>query len=148
MIVGFAEKRRRLAVLEAERAALLLDLGLAKGGHESAAAEGRPMQPTLAERYPRVGRTWTLILTELRTYNHFRANDIGRVSYGLLKEGKILRLVSKGAARAQLSHLTKKGVVKRMGGGNYRLSERTKSICNNERIGPEPLERLRSDNGR
>jgi hypothetical protein len=37
--------------------------------------------------------------------------------------------------------------VKRMGGGNYRLSERTKSICNNERIGPEPLERLRSDNG-
>ena len=126
MIPGIDEKLRRLAALEEERARLVSELGSAgywSNSRTDAADRGAGWDSTA---HPRLGHAWTLILTELISYRHFRANDVMRISLTLMKEGRILRDQSHASARAQLSHLTKKGVVNRLGGGNYRVSEGSK----------------------
>lgn len=66
-------------------------------------------------------KTWKEIIQRLSTYKHFRAADVILVSQALHKEGTISRTQTPGGARAQLCLLTKRGVIKRRGGGNYQV---------------------------
>jgi hypothetical protein len=72
-------------------------------------------------------KAWTAILRRLSTYRHFRAGDVILVSQELQREGTISRIQTPGGARAQLCQLTKKGAIKRRGGGNYQVTPQTKN---------------------
>lgn len=74
----------------------------------------------------RVSKAWTKILQRLSQYKRFRVTDAVTESRRLFDEDEITRPQTSGGARAQLSLLAKKGIVKRLGGGNYELAAQAK----------------------
>jgi hypothetical protein len=49
------------------------------------------------------------------------------ISRELRSSGKIDRIQTAGGARAQLCQLTKKRIINRIGGGNYKVADKTKA---------------------
>jgi len=126
-----AEKSRRLASLEKDRLVELLagfwiTVEMLLEGQPSH-SNGKTRDKSKAFPTVKLSKAWTGILRRLCTYKHFRASDIMLISREFEKSGEINRAQTPGSTRAQLSHLTKKGVIKRLGGGNYRVSEQTKA---------------------
>ncbi len=70
---------------------------------------------------------WRKILACFVEHRHFRAKDVIFASRQLHKNQEIPRVQTAGSARFQLAALEKKGVLKRVGGGNYALSGRAKT---------------------
>jgi hypothetical protein len=135
----FAQKRSRLASFDKEQ---LVDLlanilvtieALGAGDGNSIASLAATTTGTKVEL--RVTKAWALILHRLSGYKHFRATDAVLVSREFYKDGKINRIQTGGSARAQLSLLTRKGIIKRLGGGNYLVPD----------AGKRALEQLRAE---
>jgi hypothetical protein len=124
------QKRRRVAALEkGQLVELVAELWVAVEGLVDGAADSS-RSTTGSKSRSKIGinltKAWTEILRRLSTYKHFRSADIILVSREFQKEGKINRVQTSGSARAQLCQLARKGIIKRLGGGNYRVSEDTK----------------------
>ena len=125
------EKRRRLASLDKDRLVELLAgfwttvedlLGDAADG-----GQARTKSKASNSAGIKLTKAWTAILRRLSSYDHFRASDVILISRDFEKTGEIDRIQTPGGARAQLCQLTKKGIIKRLGGGNYKVTEKTKA---------------------
>jgi hypothetical protein len=126
-----AEKRRRLASLEKDRLVELLagfwiTIEMLLEDDPSNAARKTKSNGRTSNNL-KLTKAWTAILRRLCTYKHFRASDIILISREFQKNGEVDRIQTPGGTRAQLSHLTKKGIIKRLGGGNYRISDQAKT---------------------
>lgn len=131
------QKRRRLAGIEKDRLVeLLAKLWVSVEAFLDDAVDSG-QTPTNSKSTNRsdvkLTKAWTAILGRLSTYKHFRGTDIVLVSRELQKNGSINRIQTPGSARAQLSHLTRKGMIKRLGGGNYCVTEQTKAVLGQSR---------------
>jgi hypothetical protein len=119
--------RRRLALAERQRdrayARLMAFLDTVTEDDIARSPGGLPVSPINSVR---VSKTWAKILQRLSRYKRFRAADAVIESHRLLKNNQIGRPQTPGGARAQLSLLAKKGIVKRLGGGNYELTAQAK----------------------
>jgi hypothetical protein len=125
------QKRRRLAAIEkGQLVELVAELwvsvealmqGTAKSSRSITGSKGR------SEIGIKLTKAWAAILRRLSTYKHFRAADVILVSRDFQQHGNIGRIQTPGSARAQLCQLTRKGIIKRLGGGNYRVTEQTKA---------------------
>jgi hypothetical protein len=116
-------RRQRLSVLERERSTLESELrayedALAQAGG-TAAVEDRSKCASLS-------RAWISIFKHLLGYKHFNASEIVLLANRLHKEKILKKKQSPGSARAQLSLLTKKGIINRRGGGNYYFPDETR----------------------
>jgi hypothetical protein len=124
-----ASRRQRLAMLDRERAELAGELV----AYEDALAKSSDGDATNLEaiREPQqslpVSRTWLTILSRLAEFTHFNANDIMLVARALHAENKLPKPQTNDGVRAQLSLFTKKGIIKRRGGGNYQLTDNTRA---------------------
>lgn len=74
-----------------------------------------------------VSKNWRAILGYFVDAKRFRAREVIHVSNRLHKEGRISRGQTAGSARFQLAALEKRGVLRRLGGGNYNLSDRART---------------------
>jgi hypothetical protein len=152
MPIDIDHKRRELTALDKQQLVELVAHILAA---VEAFAEGNvhPIRLPDAPKGPNaeqlsLTKAWTLILRRLSDYKHFRANDVILVSREFERDGKISRVQSPGSARAQLCLLTQKGIIKRLGGGNYFIPDSTKqalkkspaksSLGRNRRHGSSP----------
>jgi hypothetical protein len=119
--------RRRLAAAERQRdrAYAQLMAFLDTVTEDDITRSSAPL-PTSSINSIRVSKAWTKILQQLCRYKRFRVSDAVIESQRLSKLDKIARVQTPGSARAQISLLAKKGIVKRLGGGNYELSAQAK----------------------
>jgi hypothetical protein len=127
-----ASRRRRLAALDHERAALLGEIAayedaLARStdGSEDPSSLSGPTEP---QEFLPVSRSWFVILQRLAEFTHFNANDVVLIARALHQEGKLRKPQTNDGVRAQLSLYAKKVIVKRRGGGNYQVTEKTKEL--------------------
>jgi hypothetical protein len=122
------QKRRRLAGFDKQQLVDLLAYVLVAVETLGDGGSIRPLTTTESgDRGDlKVTKAWALILRKLSTYKHFRATDAVLVSREFHKDGKINRIQTSGSARAQLCLLTRKGVIRRLGGGNYIVPDETK----------------------
>jgi hypothetical protein len=129
------QKRRKLAAIGKEQLIeLLVELWVSAESLVDGAAEAPRRSAKDKSKFSvRLTKTWTAILRRLSTFKHFRAADVILVSREFQNDGKISRIQTPGSARAQLCHLTRKGVIKRLGGGNYRVTEQTKNALEHSR---------------
>ena len=133
----FEEKRRRLAGFDKPQLVELLASILVSVetlvGADASQNQLSPISKGGGETEMKLTKSWMLILRKLSTYKHFRASDIILVSRELFKDDKISRIQTPGSARAQLCQLTKRGITKRIGGGNYRVTDQTKRALDRSR---------------
>ena len=123
-------RRQRLAALDKERAALVGELAayedaLAKSGNESVdqtGADGTALIHSLA-----VSHAWRTILERMADFKYFNAGDVELAARRLHDDGKLKKPLTKDGVRAQLSLYTKKGILRRRGGGHYLLTDKTRA---------------------
>lgn len=117
-------RRSRIAILDREREQLLVELieferALSLPGTQ--ATHQRPVRPL-----PVLG-AWFAILQALAEYKRFNAKEVRLVAQKLFSDGVLKKELTRDGVRAQFSLYTKKGIIRRMGGGNYCLTEKTKN---------------------
>jgi hypothetical protein len=123
------EKRRLLAAIDKEQLVLLVAKLLVSAEallDSSALPNAAKPKPNTKNVGLKLTKAWRLIMSRLANYAHFRADDVILVSRELQKDGAIAHIQTSGSARAQLCHLTRRGAIKRLGGGNYRVNEEIK----------------------
>jgi hypothetical protein len=126
-----ASRRERLAALDSERAKLVGELT----AYQDALANSTDGSIDLtklkepAERYQPlpVFQAWLIILQRMADYKHFNASEVMLVARTLYDEGKLRKPQTNDGVRAQLSLYAKKGIIKRIGGGNYQLTDKSKT---------------------
>jgi hypothetical protein len=124
-------RRSRIATLDRERVALVAELtayedalaNAADGSIQSAIPKSHRPQHRLLP----VSRAWRLILHRLVDFRHFNGGDVKLVAQELYDESVLRKPQTNDGVRAQLSLYARKGIIKRLGGGNYRLTEGTKA---------------------
>jgi hypothetical protein len=128
------ERRQRLIALDRERSAVQAELGVYEEmlanlpDDPTAAAEPTTDSSHLDDRVKlNITRAWVAILDRLAPFKHFNASEVMLVARELFKEKILSKEQTKDGIRAQLSQYTKRGLIKRLGGGNYRLTEPTKA---------------------
>lgn len=131
------EKRRRLADLDKDRLVELL-AGFwvtVENLLDDSAVTGNVRAKSKSSNNVDIKLTnaWRAILLRLCGYNHFRATDVILISRELQSNGEINRVQTPGGARAQLCQLTKRQVIKRLGGGNYKVTDKTKATLKQSR---------------
>jgi hypothetical protein len=113
--------RERLEAVESERIALADELR----NYERMLGATTDLQcEEYIVRRLGVSPAWLAVLTELRTYRRFRAEDIIRVSGQLHSQQETIKVPTRGNVRFQLSKYVTKRLVDRLGGGNYRLNKK------------------------
>jgi hypothetical protein len=117
-------RRSRIAILDREREQLLIELveferALSLRGTD--AAHQKPVRPL-----PVFG-AWLAILQSLAEHKRFNAKEVRLVAQKLFSDGVLKKELTRDGVRAQLSLYTKKAIIRRMGGGNYCLTEKTKN---------------------
>jgi len=125
-----ATRRQRLAALDKERAALVGELVayedvLANSENEplsETASGGAPLYHALP-----VSHAWRTILERMAAFRFFNAGDVELATRTLHNDGKLKKPVTRDGVRAQLSIYTKKGILRRRGGGHYLLTDSTKA---------------------
>ncbi len=123
-----ATRRNRLEALDRERAKLTAELAAYEDALTSV-GEGSlqiPKSHSHQRRLLPIFGDWRAILENLVEFRHFNASDVKRVAKKLFEAGKLKKAQTSDLVRAQLSLYAKKHLIKRMGGGNYRLTEQTK----------------------
>jgi hypothetical protein len=124
-----ASRRKRLAALDKERIALNGEIA-AYADALAKALDGSIDQTKLASitagRPLPVSNAWRTILMRMATFAHFNSSEVMLAAQVLNQEGKLKKPQTWEGVRAQLSLYTRKGIVKRLGGGNYRLTDSTK----------------------
>lgn len=126
-----ATRRSRLATLDRQRATLLAELAayedalanLSDGSAHVVIPKSRSQQKRLLP----VSGAWRTILDHLVSFRHFNASDVKLIAQQLHKEGTLKKPQTNDGVRAQLSLYAKKQIIKRLGGGNYRLTDQTKA---------------------
>jgi hypothetical protein len=125
--------RKRLIALDKERARLVDELfrDVATLAKTHANFHGGEIEET--GRTPlRVSRNWASILKRLSDFSSFNASDVEIVVRAIRSdeenEEKKMRVQRAGNIRSQLSLLTRKGILKRRGGGNYYVTAQTKKL--------------------
>jgi hypothetical protein len=126
------ERRQRLAALDQERSVVAAELGVYEDMlfnlRDDAAASELINESHLDHRVNlNITRAWVAILDRLATFKHFNASEVMLVARELFKEKIITKEQTRDGIRAQLSQYAKKGLIRRLGGGNYRLTESTKA---------------------
>lgn len=124
-------RRKRLAALDSERAKLVGELAayedaLAKsatGSTDEAHIQKLQHEPLLS-----VSRAWLTVLQRMAGFKYFNASEILIAASALHQEGKLKKLLTNDGVRAQLSNYTRKGILKRRGGGNYLLTDATRAV--------------------
>jgi len=135
------DRRKRLIALERERAKLVDELlrdvsALARAKMRS--RDNREAHAPDLEADPpplRISRSWVCILKRLSGFRTFNASEV-EIAVRALRaeeknEDKKMRLQRPGSIRSQLTLLTRKGILKRLGGGNYRISDQVKKAIEN-----------------
>lgn len=126
-----AARRSRLASLEKERATLIAELTAYEDALANAADGAGQITLPASHRHQRqllpVSSAWRSILQQLAGFKHFNASDVKLIAQKLHSDGTLRKPQTSDGVRAQLSLYAKKQIVKRLGGGNYRLTERTKT---------------------
>ena len=127
-----ASRRKRLAALDRERTELVGELvayedALAKSSDGSIDTTNVEALIETEQSLP-VSRTWLTILSRLAEFAHFNANDVMLIARALHAEDKLPKPQTNDGVRAQFSIFTKKGIIKRRGGGNYQLTENTRAL--------------------
>ena len=125
-----AARRARLEALDVERAVLVAQLAayedvLARSANspaESITGESREQSPPTLS----VSSAWFVVLKRMGDFTYFNASDLEVEALQLYKEEKLRKSLTKDGIRAQLSIYTKKGILKRRGGGQYLLSRKTR----------------------
>jgi len=124
-----AVRRKRLETLETERVTIIAELR----AYEDALAKspGAPIGPEgLRKSEPeslRVFGAWSTILQRLAEFKRFNARDVMLEARILYNEGKLQKPQTNDGVRAQLSIYAKKGIVKRVGGGHYCLTNNARA---------------------
>jgi hypothetical protein len=122
-------RRNRLAALERERAVLAAEIAAYQDALAKT-AEGSigliETSSTSKEEILPVSKAWRTILTRMAGFTHFNAREVLLAATVLNNEGKLNKPQTREGVRAQLSLYTKKGFLQRLGGGNYRLAEKTR----------------------
>ncbi len=124
-------RRSRIALLDKERVRLIAELN----AYEDALANGASGSVQITslgnrrqqQRLLHVFGAWRAILDRLADFVRFNASDVKLVAQKLYDDGTVKKPPTSDGVRAQLSLYAKKGIVKRLGGGNYRLTEQTKA---------------------
>ncbi len=124
-------RRSRIATLDRERATLIAELTAYEDALANA-ADGSvhitiPKSRAQQQRLLPVFGAWRTILQRLADFTHFNASDVKLIAQKLYDEETLKKPPTNDGIRAQLSLYAKKGIVKRLGGGNYRLTEQTKA---------------------
>src|SRR5262245_49519201 len=131
-----AARRQRLAAVEHERSTLLAEIrayedALAhatKGSTEGSPGSIRRATPKgPSQQGLNLSPTWTAILRRLADFKRFNAGEIMLVARELHKQQDAIKEQSPANVRSQLSLYAKRGIIMRLGGGNYRLSDDTKT---------------------
>jgi hypothetical protein len=131
-------RRKRLADLDQERSELLdqllRDVSTLVNQNSKSRRKELLHHPTKEVEFEplNISRNWTAILTRLSGFRTFNASEVGLIVRTLRNEEatdeKRMRPQTLGNIRSQLSLLTKRNIIKRLGGGNYRLTEQTKKV--------------------
>jgi hypothetical protein len=125
--------RKRLIALDKKRARLVNELfrdiaTLAKTQTDFHGGEIEEIGRTPLK----VSRNWASILKRLSGFTSFNAGDVEIVVKALRSEEeneeKKMRVQRPGNIRSQLSLLTRKGILKRYGSGNYRVTAQAKKL--------------------
>ena len=125
--------RKRLIALDKERARLVDELfrDVARLAKTQADFHGGEIEE-IGRPPLRVSRSWASILKRLSGFTSFNAGDVEIVVRALRSEEeneeKKMRFQKPGNIRSQLSLLTRKGILKRRGGGNYHVTAQTKKL--------------------
>lgn len=131
------EKRRRLADLDKDRLVELLAgfWATVEDLLNDATVDDQVRTKSKGKKNAdiKLTKAWAAILLRLCSYEHFRASDVILISREFHSDGKIDRIQTPGGARAQLCQLTKKRIIKRLGGGNYRVTEKTRATLKQSR---------------
>jgi hypothetical protein len=117
-----AARRKRLSLLDQERSTVESELR----AYEDALAQAGGNSVRDHSQCASLSRGWITILKSLVGFKHFNASEIVLAANRLFKEKALKKKQTAGSARAQLSLLTKKGIINRRGGGNYSFSDEAK----------------------
>ena len=119
--------RQRLAALDAAQSDAADELRVYEAMLKVNDDELRPEVVELAIRKSlgNLSPTWLAILSRLCSYKSFRPNDVVLVARDLNKRNAAIKQQTLGNARFQLHAYTKRGLLERRGGGNYRLNEKS-----------------------
>jgi hypothetical protein len=122
--------RGRLEELDAERKALLEEVSEYEEmlNFELAMPQSERALKAMERRLGNLSPTWLAILSRLLTYKHFRAGDVVLVSNELHEQQDAIKKQKRGNVRFQLSAYAKKKLIERLGGGNYRISEKYRAV--------------------
>src|SRR5262245_11256614 len=134
-----AMRRQRLAALDHERSTVMAEIrayedALAHVDEDATVASGQTRKEA-SKRSSRLSNqeslnlspTWIALLRRLASFKHFNASEVILVARELHKEQSAIKEQSWSNVRSQLSIYTKRGIIMRLGGGNYRLSDKTKT---------------------
>jgi hypothetical protein len=126
-----ATRRRRLAALDGERAKLIGELAAYEDALTNASDRSIDFatlkKPTDGQKSLSVSSAWRAILRRLANFKHFNASEVMLVARSLHADGILKKEQTNDGVRAQLSLYTKKGLIKRLGGGNYHLTNQTRA---------------------
>jgi hypothetical protein len=119
----------QLRVLDAERSAIVAEL---RDYRQMLAADANPDQEesrtkSIEKWLGNLSPTWLAILARLAGYTRFGASDVVLASNELHRLHEAVKQQSPGNARFQLSAYTKKKLIERLGGGNYRLTDKCRA---------------------
>ena len=134
-------RRSRIASLDRERVRLAAELAayedaLANADGGSHFTITSPKSRAQQMRLLPVFGAWRAILQRLLEFKHFNGSDVLLIAQKLYDEGVLKKPVTNDGARAQLSLYAKKRIIKRLGGGNYCVSEQTRAALSFPSDGP------------
>ncbi|MGB9370141.1 MAG: hypothetical protein WCE79_29445 [Xanthobacteraceae bacterium] len=121
--------RRQMSALDDRRTELFDEI---RGYEELLEADPDSVTPEIVERLIRrslgnLSPTWMAILARLLSFKRFNATDIQGVSQELNRKQNAIKVLSHGSVRFQLTTYAKSGLIKRIGNGDYRLSEKARA---------------------
>jgi hypothetical protein len=120
--------RQRMVELDTELSALAEEI---RDYNRILAASSKtelvPAASKAINRWLGLSPSWLAILARLARYKHFRASDMVLVSRELHKQNDAIKEQNLNNARYQLSAYTKKGLIQRLGGANYRVAEKCRT---------------------
>jgi hypothetical protein len=122
-------RHKRLAAIDRERSQLMREiLGLLKTFSIGSGEDH-------GDGLPRISRNWSVILSYLATFDYFTHEDVVvTVNTLRLREPdpeKKIKPQTASNVRTQLSLLTKRGILTRVGGGRYQVAQAAKHRLKN-----------------
>jgi hypothetical protein len=129
------KRRQRLAAIDTERNQLSAELTALEAAlehsqdpaNEADLNDANRPKSRLSKRPSfNLSPTWVAILERLSGFQHFNARDVRQIAATLHREQTAIKEQTYGNVRVQFSLYTKRGILKRLGGGNYKVSEMAK----------------------